>query len=123
MRNTEQRVEFFKLFARVMLYLTSGKAHVGYLFDYDENPIHRIVSPNFDQFFLTKQTPKIILPGKVPARSDEKESTPEPEPESLVILHDNIVVENEPDEDMLDDSDSDVSGESDNEDDQVGGIS
>ena len=50
MRNTDQRVEFFKLFARVMLYLTSGKAHVGYLFDYDGNPIHRIVSPTLTGF-------------------------------------------------------------------------
>ena len=58
----------------------------------------------------------MVLPGKAVARSDEKESTPEPEPESVVILHDSIVVESEPDEDILDEYDSDASGESDNED-------
>ena len=43
MRRTADRVKFFRLLARVLFYLVSGNAHVGYMFHYEENPIHAIV--------------------------------------------------------------------------------
>lgn len=43
MRRTDDRVKFFRFLARVLFYLVSGKARVGYLFDYEENPIHALV--------------------------------------------------------------------------------
>jgi hypothetical protein len=43
MTNTAERVEFFTLFAQLLMYLISGKSHVGYLLDYTENPIHDLV--------------------------------------------------------------------------------
>ena len=42
--NTEERVALFRLLANLLAYLSSGKSHVGYLFNYPENPIHRIVA-------------------------------------------------------------------------------
>jgi serine/threonine protein kinase len=46
MCNTSERVELFCLLAKLLYYLSSGKSHVGYLFNYDENPIHQIVCPH-----------------------------------------------------------------------------
>ena len=45
MRNTLERVELFKLIAQLWRYLLSGTSHVGYLYNYPENPIHKIVLP------------------------------------------------------------------------------
>jgi len=44
MRNTTERVDLFKLLAKLLWYLISGRAHIGYLYNYNENPIHTIVS-------------------------------------------------------------------------------
>ena len=58
MRDTNQRVKFFRLLARLLFYLASGKSHCGYLFNYDDNPIHSLVSPYshfcFDWYRLPK---------------------------------------------------------------------
>ena len=43
MRNTADRVELFILLAKLLWYLTSERAHVGYLYNYPENPLHTIV--------------------------------------------------------------------------------
>jgi hypothetical protein len=43
MSHSQERAEFFRLFAKWLYYLNSGKSHVGYLFNYDQNPIHQIV--------------------------------------------------------------------------------
>jgi hypothetical protein len=43
LRDTEERVELFQLLAKLLWYLISGKSHVGYLFNYEDNPIHKIV--------------------------------------------------------------------------------
>jgi hypothetical protein len=43
LQHTGERVELFQLLARLLWYLISGRSHVGYLFNYEENPIHRIV--------------------------------------------------------------------------------
>jgi hypothetical protein len=43
--NTTDRVELFILLAKLFWYLCSGNAHVGYLLNYPDNPIHRIVTP------------------------------------------------------------------------------
>lgn len=50
MSNTGERVEFFRFLAKLLWFLTSGKAHAGYLLDYEKNPLHTLVSP-FDIFF------------------------------------------------------------------------
>jgi hypothetical protein len=42
-----ERVELFRLLAQVLIYLSSGRSHVGYLYDYPENPIHLLVIPYF----------------------------------------------------------------------------
>jgi len=48
LENTEERVSLFQLMANLLAYLSSGKSHVGYLFNYPENPIHQIVrSPDY----------------------------------------------------------------------------
>lgn len=39
----EDRVELFRLIARLLAYLNSGNSHVGYLHNYPENPIHSVV--------------------------------------------------------------------------------
>jgi hypothetical protein len=43
MRCTTERVELFRLLAKLLWYLVSGKSHVGYLFNYDDNPLNQIV--------------------------------------------------------------------------------
>ena len=44
MQSSAHRVDFFKDYAKLLWYLTSGKAHVGYLFDYDDKPLHAYVT-------------------------------------------------------------------------------
>ena len=48
MQNTDERIELFKLLAKLLWYLISGRSHVGYLFNYDDNPIHKIVDRRVD---------------------------------------------------------------------------
>ena len=43
MRYTAERVELFNLLAKLLWYLISGKSHVGYLFNHDNNPLHNAV--------------------------------------------------------------------------------
>lgn len=43
MRHTAERVELFTLLAKLLWYLVSGKSHVGYLFNHNDNPLHKIV--------------------------------------------------------------------------------
>ena len=45
MGNTVERVSLFRLLAKLVYYLSSGKSHVGYLFNHEQNPIHQIVRP------------------------------------------------------------------------------
>lgn len=45
MRDTYDRGDVFVLLAKLFWYLQSGRAHVGFLFDYEGNPIHEIVRP------------------------------------------------------------------------------
>ena len=40
MNRTDERVIFWVHFAKMMWYLFSGNAHVGYLFNYGANPLH-----------------------------------------------------------------------------------
>jgi hypothetical protein len=49
MRDTSERVELFQLLAKLLWYLISGKSHVGYLFNYADNPLHKIVHPQLCQ--------------------------------------------------------------------------
>jgi hypothetical protein len=44
---TQERVAFFRLMAHLFTYLASGKSHVGYLYNYLSNPIHKIVYSSF----------------------------------------------------------------------------
>jgi hypothetical protein len=43
MRDTKDRVELFVLIAKLLWYLISGRSHVGYLYNYVDNPLHKIV--------------------------------------------------------------------------------
>jgi len=45
MHHTAERVAWFELFVKLLLYLASGRAHVGYLFNYRDNPLHKLVNP------------------------------------------------------------------------------
>jgi len=45
MLHTPERVELFRALAKLFYYLVSGRSHCGYLFNYNGNPIHKIVSP------------------------------------------------------------------------------
>ena len=45
MHYTTERVVWFELLAQLLLYLASGKALVGYLFNYRGNPLHKLVTP------------------------------------------------------------------------------
>jgi hypothetical protein len=47
MQHIDERVELFELLAKLLWYLISGRSHVGYLFSYDDNPIHKIVAVPF----------------------------------------------------------------------------
>jgi hypothetical protein len=60
MRDTGERVELFRLLAKLLWYLISGRSHVGYLFNYPGNPIHQavlshliITSNRRERFFMT----------------------------------------------------------------------
>jgi hypothetical protein len=46
----EDCIALFNLFAELLTYLVSGKSHVGYLREYENNPIHQIVLLCFAQF-------------------------------------------------------------------------
>lgn len=48
MRHTAERVELFKLLAKLLWYLISGNSHAGYLFNYNYNPIHNIGQVIYD---------------------------------------------------------------------------
>ena len=43
LQHTGERVELFQLLAKLLWYLINGECHVGYLYNYEGNPIHRIV--------------------------------------------------------------------------------
>src|SRR5271169_3193175 len=45
MRITEERIECFKLLARLLYYLKSGKSYVGYTRNFEGNPLHSRVCP------------------------------------------------------------------------------
>jgi len=42
--NPNDRVELFRILAKLLWYLASGKSHVGYLYNYPDNPLHSVVS-------------------------------------------------------------------------------
>ena len=43
LQHTGERVELYRILAKLLWYLIGGRSHVGYLFNYAENPLHRIV--------------------------------------------------------------------------------
>jgi hypothetical protein len=43
MMKIQERVALFRLIAHLFTYLVSGRSHVGYLYNYPSNPIHKIV--------------------------------------------------------------------------------
>src|SRR6266516_2825332 len=45
LRKTAQRVEFFEVLVRLLWYLRSGESHVGFLHNFEGNPLHTIVIP------------------------------------------------------------------------------
>jgi hypothetical protein len=45
MRDTAERVELFHILAELLWYLISGRSHVGYLYNYADNPLHKLVYP------------------------------------------------------------------------------
>jgi len=47
MQSRAHRVDFFKDYAKLLWYLTSGKAHVAHLFDYDDNPLYNYVQSSY----------------------------------------------------------------------------
>lgn len=51
MRKTSERIDLFHLIAQLWRYLVSGNSHVGYLYNYPENPIHKIVPPSLPSRF------------------------------------------------------------------------
>lgn len=46
LRLGNEREDIFRLLARLLWYLSSGRAHVGYLFNYPDNPLHDLVLPS-----------------------------------------------------------------------------
>ena len=45
MRDTESLVALLKVLVHLLIHLTSGNAHVGYLFNYEQNPLRNLVLP------------------------------------------------------------------------------
>ena len=43
LRSTSERVQCFRLLAKLLWYLVSGKSKVGYLSNYPDNPLHYLV--------------------------------------------------------------------------------
>jgi hypothetical protein len=43
MHKKDERAEFFELLVKLLWYLGSGKAHVGYLYNFENNPLKEIV--------------------------------------------------------------------------------
>ena len=43
MRDSEELIKLVKTVVHILCHLTSGQAHVGYLFNYDGNPLHNLV--------------------------------------------------------------------------------
>ena len=45
MRDTKGLVDLLKVLIHLLIHLTSGNAHVGYLFNHDQNPLRNLVLP------------------------------------------------------------------------------
>src|SRR5271170_294787 len=43
MRAASEIAKLFQVLVNLLYYLSSGKAHVGYLFNYEDNPLHELV--------------------------------------------------------------------------------
>jgi len=43
MRDPQELIKLVKTVVHILRHLTSGQAHVGYLFNYDGNPLHNLV--------------------------------------------------------------------------------
>ena len=50
LRDANERAEIFLLLAKLVWYLASGEAHVGYLYNHPENAIHKIVNSPHELF-------------------------------------------------------------------------
>lgn len=46
MRNPTDLVTLLHVLVHLLMHLTSGNAHIGYLFNYDENPLHNLAIPS-----------------------------------------------------------------------------
>ena len=44
-RDSKALVDLLKVLVHLLIHLTSGNAHVGYLFNYDQNPLRNLVLP------------------------------------------------------------------------------
>jgi hypothetical protein len=42
MRDPTELVKLLQVLVHLLIHLTSGNAHIGYLFNYDENPLHNL---------------------------------------------------------------------------------
>jgi hypothetical protein len=56
LQHTGEWVELFQLLAKLLWYLISGESHVGYLHNYEGNPLHRIVYTILECLKLTLGT-------------------------------------------------------------------
>jgi hypothetical protein len=56
MRHTAQRTQFFEILAKLLHYLVSGKSHVGYLHNHDDNPLHIYVFDHYGTGLIALDT-------------------------------------------------------------------
>ena len=61
MRSADERVELFILLSKLLCYLSSGRSHVGYLYDYNGNPIHYVGQPMHDTIEVQPEPPTQLL--------------------------------------------------------------
>ena len=72
MRNAAERVELFILLAKLLYYLSSGHSHVGYLYNYNVNPIHHIGKVEYDSIEVQPEPPTRLLAGLTLDISEEE---------------------------------------------------
>ena len=61
MRSADERVELFILLSKLLCYLSSGRSHVGYLYDYNSNPIHYVGQLMHDTIQVQPEPPTPLL--------------------------------------------------------------
>ena len=75
--------------AKLFYYLSSGRSHVGYLYNYHDNPIHNIGKVMYESIEVQPEMPTQLLAGlTLGARKDKEDEKEEPEELNVADIDD-----------------------------------